>query len=94
MRRSGLVIGWARRGRRRLRYEVGFEGSRLRTCDPTLLGCELASVITVSTPTYVPDLVSWCGRRGAMAAGPSADVLGGGLSGRELVRAAFAWSRQ
>ena len=29
-----------------------------------------------------------------MAAGPSADVLGGGLSGQELVRAALAWARQ
>ena len=36
--------GWARRGRRRLRYEVGFEGSHLKNLRSNPHGCELASV--------------------------------------------------
>ena len=63
------------------------------TCDCARLGVGLLWA-KVSAPTFVPDLVFWCGGRGVMAADPPADVLGDGLSGRELVRAAFAWARQ
>ena len=79
---DGFDLKWASRGRR-------LGDLRLRP----VLGAGLPWR-KVSTPTFVPDLVFWCGRWRAMAAGPSADVLGGGLSGQELVRAALAWARQ
>ena len=63
------------------------------TCDQSLAGASLLWA-QGAPPTFVPDLVSWCGRWGAIATGPLTDVLGGGLSGRELELAAFAWSRQ
>ena len=81
-RRRSFDLNWATRGRH-------LHDLRLRP----VLGVGLPWS-KVSAPTFVPDLVFWCGGRGVIAAGPPADVLGDGLSGRELVRAAFAWARQ
>ena len=77
--------------RRGLRHGVGEDGFDLNWASEVtpeslrsaLLGGACIGNL-VSTSTFVPDPAFWCGRRRAVAAGSSADVLGGGLSGREL----------